>query len=128
MNERKAFVLSPRDPFSGIWYLHLGYAEFCRDAAIEQLKRAIVSGQPTYVTYAFLAGAEAAKGRDAEAKSAWRRRVVSIRNSRSNLLRRRYRLCRSLSMACARPGFRKNERSTVFRLSDAMRQRRTQPM
>jgi hypothetical protein len=29
-----------------------------------------VSGYPIYVTYAFLAGAEAAKGNDAEAKSA----------------------------------------------------------
>jgi tetratricopeptide (TPR) repeat protein len=70
---KQAFALSPRDPYSGVWYLHLGYAEFCRgrlDAAIEQLKRAIVSGYPIYVTYAFLAGAEAAKGNDAEAKSA----------------------------------------------------------
>jgi adenylate cyclase len=70
---KQAFALSPRDPYSGAWYLYLGYAEFCRgrlDAAIEQLKRAIVSGYPTYVTYAVLAGAEAAKGNDAEAKSA----------------------------------------------------------
>jgi adenylate cyclase len=70
---KQAFVLSPRDPCSGIWYLHLGYAEFCRgrlDAAIEQLKRAIVSGFPTYFFYALLAGAEAAKGNDAEAKLA----------------------------------------------------------
>jgi hypothetical protein len=49
----------------------LGLAEFCRlDGAIEQLKRAIVSGYPAYFTYALLAGAEAAKGNDAEAKSA----------------------------------------------------------
>ena len=70
---KQAFALSPRDPYSGVWYLHLGYAEFCRDrldAAIEQLKRAVYSGFPTYITYAFLAGAEAAKGNDAEAKSA----------------------------------------------------------
>jgi adenylate cyclase len=70
---KQAFALSPRDPLSGIWYLHLGLAEICRgrlDAAIEQLRRAIVSGYPTYVTYALLAGAEAAKGSDAEAKSA----------------------------------------------------------
>ena len=70
---KQAFALSPRDPFSGIWYMHLGLAEFCRgrlDAAIEQLKRAIVSGYPTYFPYAFLAGAESAKGNDAEAKSA----------------------------------------------------------
>ena len=46
-----------------VWYLYLGYAEFCRgrlDAAIEQLKRAIVSGYPAYVTYAVLAGAMSA--------------------------------------------------------------------
>jgi tetratricopeptide (TPR) repeat protein len=70
---KQAFALSPRDPFSGIWYGYLGLAEFCRgrpDAAIEQLKRSIYSGYPTYITYAFLAGAEAAKGNDAEAKSA----------------------------------------------------------
>jgi predicted Zn-dependent protease len=59
-----------RDPLSGIWYMYLGFAEICwgrLDAAIEQLKRAIVSGYPAYVTYAVLAGAEAAKGNDAEA-------------------------------------------------------------
>jgi adenylate cyclase len=70
---KQAFALSPRDPFSGIWYMHLGLAEICQgrlDAAIEQLKRAIDSGYPTYFTYALLAGAEAAKGNDAEAKSA----------------------------------------------------------
>ena len=70
---KRAFALSPRDPFSGTWYMHLGIAEFCRgrlDAAIEQFKRAIVSGYPTYAPYAFLAGAEAAKGNDAEAKLA----------------------------------------------------------
>ena len=70
---KQAFTLSPHDPLSGIWYMHLGLAEFCRgrlDAAIEQLKRAIVSGYPTYITYCTLAGAEAAKGNDAEAKSA----------------------------------------------------------
>ena len=70
---KQAFALSPRDPFSGIWYGYLGLAEFCRgrlDAAIEQLKRAVYSGYPTYITYALLAGAEAAKGNDAEAKLA----------------------------------------------------------
>ena len=70
---QQAFALSPRDPLSGIWYLHLGYAEICRgrlDAAIEQFKRAIDSGQPTYASYAVLAGTLAAKGNDAEAKSA----------------------------------------------------------
>ena len=51
---KQAFALNPRDPFSGIWYMHLGLAELCQgrlDAAIEQLKRAIVSGYPTYFTY-----------------------------------------------------------------------------
>ena len=70
---KQAFALSPHDPFSGIWYMHLGLAEFCRgrlDAAIEQLRHAINSGYPLYITYALLAGAEAAKGNDAEAKSA----------------------------------------------------------
>jgi predicted Zn-dependent protease len=53
--------------------MHLGLAELCQgrlDAAIEQLKRAIVSGYAVYCTYALLAGAEAAKGNDAEAKTA----------------------------------------------------------
>ena len=53
--------------------MHLGLAEICLgrlDAAIEQLKRAIVSGYPTYFTYALLAGTEAANGNDAEAKLA----------------------------------------------------------
>jgi hypothetical protein len=52
--------------------VYLGFAEFCRDrvdAGIEQFKRA-VSGYPTYIAYATLAGAEAAKGNDAEAKRA----------------------------------------------------------
>ena len=70
---KQAFALSPRDPLSGIWYPYLGLSEFCRgrlDAAIEQFKRAISSGYPTYFAYTFLAGAEAAKGNDAEAKLA----------------------------------------------------------
>ena len=70
---KQAFNLSPRDPLSGNWYTYLGLAEFCRgrlDAAIEQFKRAISSGYPRYITYAVLAGAEAAKGNDAEAKLA----------------------------------------------------------
>ena len=70
---KQAFALSPRDPLSGFWYAYLGLAEFCRgrlDAAVEQFKRAVSSGFPTYFTYAILAGAEAAKGNDAEAQSA----------------------------------------------------------
>ena len=70
---KQAFALSPRDPFSGVWYMNLGVAEICRgrlDAAIEEFKRAIDAGYRTYFPYAFLAGAEAAKGNDAEAKLA----------------------------------------------------------
>ena len=70
---KQAFALSPRDPLRGNWYGYLGIAEFCRgrlDAAIEQFKRAVYSGYPTYITYSMLAGAEAAKGNDAEAKLA----------------------------------------------------------
>ena len=70
---KQAFALSPRDPLSGIWYGYLGIAEFCRgrlDAAIEQFKRSISLGYPTYFFYVYLAGAEAAKGNDAEAKPA----------------------------------------------------------
>ena len=118
---KQAFALSPRDPFSGIWYMHLGYAEFCRgrlDAAIEQLKRAIDSGLPTYYPYAYLAGAEAAKGNDAEAKLA----LAEARRLNPQLTIKFFAektwAGRSLSMACARPGFRKNERSTVFRLNE----------
>jgi tetratricopeptide (TPR) repeat protein len=65
------FALNPRDPLGGIWYAYLGFAEFCRDqldAAIEQFKRAV--RYPTYIAFAVLAGAEAAKGNDAEAKLA----------------------------------------------------------
>ena len=71
--QAKAFALSPRDPLSGFWYGYLGLAEFCRgrlDAAIEQFKRAVSLGYPTYFAYSMLAGAEAAKGNDAEAKLA----------------------------------------------------------
>ena len=129
---KQAFALSPRDPLSGIWYGYLGLAEFCRgrlDAAIEQFKRAIYSGYPTYFPYAFLAGAEAAKGNDAEAKLALAEaRRLNPQLTIKWLLTETCRPHRSLSMACARPGFRKNERSTVFRLNEAMRQRRTQPM
>ena len=70
---KQAFAYSPRDPNSGIWYAYLAFAEFCRgrlDGAIEQLNRAIYSGYPSYSIYALLAGAEAAKGNDAEAKLA----------------------------------------------------------
>ena len=70
---KQAFALSPRDPLSGVWYSYLGFAEFCRDrldAAIEQFKRATRDTPTYYVAYANLAGAEAAKGNDIEAKRA----------------------------------------------------------
>jgi predicted Zn-dependent protease len=53
--------------------MDLGVAEICLDrldAAIGDFKRAIDAGYRTWVLYAFLAAAEAAKGNDAEAKLA----------------------------------------------------------
>ena len=70
---KQAFALSPRDPNSGIWYVYLAFAEFCRgrlDGRSSNLSALSDSGYPSYTTYAFLAGAEAAKGNDAEAKLA----------------------------------------------------------
>ena len=69
----QAFVLSPRDPLGGLWHVDLGVAEICRgqlDVAIAEFKRAIDAGYRTYIPYAFLAAAEAAKGNDREAKLA----------------------------------------------------------
>jgi len=70
---KQAFVLSSRDPiFGGLWHWMLGVSEGCLgklDAAIVEFKRAIDAGYRTYLP-AYLAGAEAAKGNDAEAKSA----------------------------------------------------------
>jgi tetratricopeptide (TPR) repeat protein len=73
VHTKQAFALSPRDPLSGLWHQDLGVAEFCLgrlDAAIGEFKRAIDAGYRTFTPYAFLAGAEAAKGNDAEAKLA----------------------------------------------------------
>jgi TolB-like protein/tetratricopeptide (TPR) repeat protein len=70
---KQAFTLSPRDPLVGVWHVELGVSEvFCGrlDAAIAEFKRAIDTGYRTFVPYAFLAGAQAAKGNDAEAKLA----------------------------------------------------------
>ena len=70
---KQAFAFSPSDPNSGIWYVYLAHAEFCRgrlDGAIDQLKHAVYSGYGSYSTYAFLAGAEAAMGNEADAKLA----------------------------------------------------------
>jgi adenylate cyclase len=70
---KQAFVLSPRDPSSGFWHMDLGVSEICLgrvDAGIAEFRRAIDEGYRTFVVYAFLAGAEALKGDDAEAKLA----------------------------------------------------------
>ena len=71
---KQAFALSPRDlMFSGLWHWMLGVSEGCLgrlDTAIEEIHRAIDAGYRTYFPYAFLAGAEAAKGNDVEAKLA----------------------------------------------------------
>ena len=70
---RQAFALSPRDPVAGAWHTILGASEICLgrlDAAIGEFKRGINAGYRTFLPYAFLAGAEAARGNDAEAKSA----------------------------------------------------------
>ena len=70
---KQAFARSPRDPFRGAWHMELGLAESCLgrlDVGIAELKRAIDAGYRTFIVYAFLAGAEAANGNDAEAKIA----------------------------------------------------------
>jgi adenylate cyclase len=70
---KQAFALSPRDPVADRWHFALGANEaHCGqlDAAIAEFKRAIDAGYRTFFTYAFLAGAEAAKGNEAEAKLA----------------------------------------------------------
>jgi adenylate cyclase len=70
---KQAFALSPRDPIGGAWYAILGTAEICLgrlDAAIRELKRAVHVGYRNFLPYAYLAGAEAATGNDAEAKLA----------------------------------------------------------
>jgi TolB-like protein/predicted Zn-dependent protease len=72
-HHKQAFALSPRDPVGGAWHANLGLAEICRgrlDAAIGEFKQAIDAGYRPYLPYAYLAAAEAAKGNDAEAKSA----------------------------------------------------------
>src|SRR5262249_48742637 len=70
---KQAFGLSPRDPIGGVWHMLLGLDEGClgqRDAAIVDFKRAIDAGYRPFIPYALLAGLEAAKGNDAEAKLA----------------------------------------------------------
>ena len=70
---KRAFVLSPRDPGGGLWHMDLGVSEICAgrvDPGIAEFRRAIDEGYRTFVVYAFLAGAAALKGDDAEAKLA----------------------------------------------------------
>jgi adenylate cyclase len=70
---KRAFALSPRDPLVGVWHMDLGVSEiFCGrlDRGIAEFKRAIDTGFRTFVPYALLAGAQATKGNDAEAKLA----------------------------------------------------------
>ena len=70
-----------------IWYMYLGFAEICRgrlEAAIEQLKHAIDSGYPTYITYSTLAGAEPRRGTTPRRNLPWQRRVASFLDSQSN--------------------------------------------
>jgi len=70
---KQAFALSPRDPLGGVWHISLGGDEAScgqLDAAISEFKQAIDAGYRTFIPYALLAGAEAAKGHEAEAKLA----------------------------------------------------------
>jgi adenylate cyclase len=70
---KQAFALSPRDPISPVWHMILGLSEGCLgrlDIAIGEIKRAIDAGYRTFLSYGYLAGAEAANGNDAAAKLA----------------------------------------------------------
>ncbi len=70
---KQAFALSPRDPLGGLFHWVLGGSQaWCGqlDAAIAEFKRAIDAGYRTFLPYALLAAAEAAKGNNAEARLA----------------------------------------------------------
>jgi TolB-like protein len=70
---KQAFILSPRDPIGPVWHMILGLAEGCLsrlDVATGEINRAIDAGYRTFLSYGYLAGAEAAKGNDAAAKLA----------------------------------------------------------
>jgi adenylate cyclase len=70
---KQAFALSPRDPVGGLWHTILGVSEVCLgrfDAGILELRRAVDVGYRNTWSYALLAGAEAMKGNDAEARLA----------------------------------------------------------
>ena len=70
---KQAFALSPRDPSAAsgtcTWALP-NFAGVGLTRRSSNLSVPSYSGYPTYITYAVLAGAEAAKGNDAEAKLA----------------------------------------------------------
>ncbi len=121
---KQAFALSPRDPLGGLWHAVLGRSEICLgrlDAAIVEFKRSIDAGYRTFLVYADLAGAEAAKGNDAEAKLALAeaRRLnpqFTIKWSAENIEPPRRQFS---SMAGARPGCRKNKCSAILPLNEA---------
>jgi adenylate cyclase len=69
---REAMRLSPRDPKIGIWQMQVGSAELEQghyDASIDELHRAIESGNRSYIPYANLAAAYALEGKMDESKS-----------------------------------------------------------
>jgi adenylate cyclase len=69
----RAMRLSPRDPFSGVFRLWMGYAEFGLghfDAAIDAFRKAIDSGYRPFFLYSSLAGAYAQAGKMDEAAAA----------------------------------------------------------
>jgi adenylate cyclase len=85
---KQAFALSPRDPLTARWHYGLATNEaWCGqlDAAIAEVKQSINAGYRTVSTYAFLAGAEAEKGNEAEAKLALgeARRLIALGEARS---------------------------------------------
>jgi adenylate cyclase len=69
----RAMRLSPRDPYVGIFHIDLGEAEIGLghfDAAIEEFRKAIDSGERPFYAYTNLAAAYAHAGRMDEAKAA----------------------------------------------------------
>jgi len=110
---RQALKLSPRDPYRSLWHSQSGVAELSLghlDAAIDEYHQAIITGYPSYHPYTGLAAAYALAGNMDEAKSALaeaRRlnpKLTSNGGSSTGLT------FRARSKACARRGFRKNER------------------
>jgi adenylate cyclase len=71
--ERAMRLISPRDPFIGVFHLLMGDAELVlghSDGAIDQLRQANDSGFRTYTVYDHLAAAYALAGKMDEAKAA----------------------------------------------------------